>query len=103
MGKSYSSAAKRDGGVALERHSASATKWSITGLGHALRSETSPAGIKVTIVEPPWVPHPGGNVSVGLEASATPSMEPIAQAVAATVGLLLEDPRHAFMTEVLIG
>jgi NADP-dependent 3-hydroxy acid dehydrogenase YdfG len=81
----------------------SATKWSITGLGHALRSETSPAGIKVATVEPPWAPHPGGNASVDPEATTSPSMEATAQAVAATVGFLLEDPRHAFMTEVLIG
>jgi NADP-dependent 3-hydroxy acid dehydrogenase YdfG len=76
-----------------------ATKWAITGLGHALRSEAECFGIAVTVVEP------GSTIWSGLSKCSSDDAQlpgEMGRAVAKTVTFALAQSRYASISEVVV-
>jgi NADP-dependent 3-hydroxy acid dehydrogenase YdfG len=79
-----------------------ASKWAVAGLGHALRRELRPYGVRVTIIEPGLVDTPMARSSPQIEDWLS-RVDPLeADDVASAVVNALEQPDHVSINEVLM-
>src|SRR5437763_12816398 len=72
----------------------SATKWSVTAMGEALRQELDGSGVRVTLIEPGMVDTPF------FSNRPTGALEP--QDVARAVMFAVSQPPHVAVNEILV-
>jgi NADP-dependent 3-hydroxy acid dehydrogenase YdfG len=79
-----------------------ASKWAVAGMGHTLRRELRPHGVRVTLIEPGLVDTPMARSSPKIQEWLA-HVDPLqADDVAAAIVNALEQPDHVSINEVLM-
>lgn len=79
-----------------------ASKWAVVGLGHALRMEAMPFGVRVTLIEPGLVDTPLSRSSPVAQQSRATTVPLTPGDVARAITFVLSQPEHVAISELVV-